>query len=146
MSAKLAGFFVVLAAAATPGQPPTSGIDLSLLDATVRPQDDLFRAASGKWLERTVIPADRVTHGTFTELADKTESDLRTIIEGVAATRDKQRGSARQIADLYASAMDQRRTDERGLRPIEPLLHQIDAIETLGDLAHQNETRRVASR
>ncbi len=135
MRGKLAGFFVVLAAAAATGQPPTSGIDLSLLDATVRPQDDLFRAANGKWLERTVMPADRVMHGTFTELADKTESDLRAIIEGVAATRDKQRGSARQIADLYASAMDQRRTDERGLRPIEPLLHQIDAIETLGDLA-----------
>jgi predicted metalloendopeptidase len=132
---KSPALLLILTLVAIAGQAPRSGLDQTLLDLTVRPQDDLFRAANGRWLARTVIPADRVTYGTFIELADKTEADLRTIIEAVAADRERQRGSARQIADLYTSLMDQRRTDELGLRPIAPVLRSIDSIETRGDFA-----------
>ena len=79
-----------------------------------------------------------MTYGTFIELADKTESDLRAIIEGVAADRDRQRGTARQIADLYASLMDQARAEALGLRPIAELLRRIDAIRTPRDLASES--------
>jgi predicted metalloendopeptidase len=53
----------------------------------------------------------------------------------VAAERDRQRGSARQIADPYASLMDQAHADELGLRPVAALLQRIDAMETPHDLA-----------
>jgi predicted metalloendopeptidase len=134
-AAKFALLLTLATLAAPSGQVPASGLDLMLIDPTVRPQDDLFRAANGRWLARAVVSPDRVTFGTFTELADKTESDLRVIVEGVAATRERQRGSARQIADLYASVMDQRRTDELGLRPVAHLLRSIDAVKTPADLA-----------
>ena len=91
MSLKITGVLVVLVVALTRVQPPSSGLDLGNFDPRVRPQDDLFRAVNGGWLARTPIPPDRVTFGTFLELADKTESDLRAIIEGVAADRDGSR-------------------------------------------------------
>ena len=116
-------------------QPRSSGLDLTNFDRTVRPQDDLFRAVNGGWISRTPVPPDRVTYGTYLELADKTDGDLRTIVERVAADRVRQRGSARQIADLYTSLMDQGRTDELGLRPVAALLHRIEAIKTTRDLA-----------
>lgn len=47
--------FVLLAAVLTSGQSPTSGLDLANFDATVRPQDDLFRAVNGGWLARTAM-------------------------------------------------------------------------------------------
>ncbi len=131
-------FVAFLAVALTPAQSPTSGLDLRNLDPGVRPQDDLFRAANGRWLARTPVPPDRVTYGTFIELADKTESDVRAIIEGVAADRDRQRGTARQIADLYASLMDERRAEALGLRPIADLLRRLDAIRTPRDLASES--------
>jgi len=112
----------LLVVAPTPKQSPTSGLDLGNFDRTVRPQDDLFRAANGRWLARTPVPPDRVTHGTFVELSDKTETDLRAIIENVEAQRDRQRGTARQIADLYASLMDETRAEELGFQPITELL------------------------
>ena len=40
--------------------PQISGIDLSGMDTSVRPQDDFYRYANGKWLETTEIPADEV--------------------------------------------------------------------------------------
>ena len=135
MALKIAGLLVLLAAALSRIQSPISGLDLANFDPTVRPQDDLYRAVNGRWLARTPVPPDRVTHGTFLELADKTETDLRAIIESVAAERDRQRGTARQIADLYASLMNKARAEELGLRPIAGLLQRIDAIETPRDLA-----------
>ena len=135
MPLKTAALLALLAVVVTPKQVPISGLDLGNFDPTVRPQDDLYRAANGGWLARTSVPPDRVTYGTFLELADKTESDLRTIIERVAADRDRQRGTARQIADLYGSLMNKARAEELGLQPIATLLQRIDAVETARDLA-----------
>ena len=36
-----------------------SGLDLDGFDRRVRPQDDLYAFAAGRWLEATSIPADR---------------------------------------------------------------------------------------
>ena len=47
-----------------------SGIDLSELDPTVRPQDDLFRHVNGRWIERTAIPDDKARFGSFYQLAE----------------------------------------------------------------------------
>jgi putative endopeptidase len=135
MGLKIAVFVAIVMAASAQNRLPASGLDLANFDRTVRPQDDLFLAVNGRWLARTPVPADRVTHGTFTELADKTETDLRAIIEDVAADRARQRGTARQIADLYASLMDQEHTDALGLTPIAPLLRRLGAMATPADLA-----------
>jgi putative endopeptidase len=132
---KSASLLVLFVVALTPIQSPISGLDLGNLDPTVRPQDDLYRAANGRWLARTPVPADRVTYGTFIELADRADIDLRAIIERVAAERDRQRGTARQIADLYASLMNQARAEELGLQPIAALLQRLDAVDSPRDLA-----------
>ncbi len=137
MPLKTAALLVLLVVAMTPRQAPVSGLDLGNFDPKVRPQDDLYRAANGLWLARTSIPPDRVTYGAFLELADKVEADLRAVIEGVAADRDHQRGTARQIADLYASLMNQARAEELGLQPIAALLQRIDAVDTPRDLASE---------
>jgi predicted metalloendopeptidase len=133
---KSAVLLVVLRFGTASSQPPASGLDPALIGPTVRPQDDLFRAANGRWLARTVRPA-RVTCGTFTELSDKTERDLRLIVETVAPGRVRARGSARQVAD-------QRRTEELGLQPIAHVLCANDGIDTPGDRQYRDPSRRVS--
>ena len=61
--------------------PRPSGIDFSGVDATVRPQDDLFRHVNGRWLLSTEIPADKSNYGSFTALADSARENVRAIIE-----------------------------------------------------------------
>ena len=125
-----------IALGAGPWQPAAvSGLDSTAFDTTVRPQDDLFRFANGLWLARTPIPPDRVTYSTFLQLGDKAEADLRAIIEDAAATRDRLRGSARQIADLYASLMNQERIEELGLAPVKSALAKIDAVRNAKQFA-----------
>ncbi len=106
-----------------------SGIDKSHIESSVRPQDDLFRHVNGKWLAEATIPADRPMDGAFYQLRDKSESDLKAIIEENAGRSDLREGSdARKIGDLYASFMDEERVEKLGLGAIEKELAQIDSI------------------
>ena len=48
----------------------TWGFDLSGMDRSVKPGDDFFKFANGKWDERTVIPSDRTRYGNFDKLRE----------------------------------------------------------------------------
>jgi putative endopeptidase len=110
----------VLRGAEPPRAASRSGVDLSFVDAKVRPQDDLFRHVNGKWLADSPIPPDRALDGAFYKLRDKAEADLRAIIEETASKPDLTPDSeAKKVADLYASFMDEAKADELGLRPLD---------------------------
>src|SRR5215510_10565312 len=116
---------IAIAIATVPGvaQAPTSGIDLSALDKSVRPQDDLFRYVNGGWLAKTEIPPDKAIYGTFVQLLDKSEADLYALIEELAGDRNKQAGStAQQVGDLYGSFINEARVNSLGAGPLKPRL------------------------
>lgn len=101
-----------------------------------RPQDDLFHYANGEWLRTALIPADRVTYGTFDELADRTEAELKAIVDDVIGGRVRLPDPIRrQIADLYTSATDEARIERLGAAPLQPELARIDAIASATALA-----------
>lgn len=113
-----------------------SGLDVAGFDRSVTPQDNLYRHVNRGWLSRTAMPGDRVSYGAFTEISDRTEADLRAIIEELVARPHRTRGStAQQIADLYTSTVDEARLAQVGTASIQPELARIDAIQSIRDLA-----------
>ena len=127
---------VALISAQAPGaKPPVSGIEITALDKSVRPQDDFFRYVKGAWLDKPVIPPDRPTYGSFEARYDKTEADLRAIVETAGKAQGAPGSDARKIGDFYASFMDEPRLESLGLQPLAGELAAIDAIGTKADLA-----------
>ena len=123
---------------ADPGatKPTASGIDLSAFDKGVRPQDDAFTHVNGSWLAKTEIPADKSSYGTFDILVDKSQADLRGIVEEAAKTPNRTPGSdAQKIGDFYESFMNEARAEELGLSPLQTELAAIDGLKTKTDLA-----------
>ncbi|MBQ0945728.1 M13 family metallopeptidase [Ideonella sp. 4Y16] len=114
---------------------PRSGLDSAAAVRAVRPQDDLFRAANGQWLRRTVIPADKPEFGTFVELGESSDQQVRAIIEEMAARRDRAQGLEAQIGHTYAAFLDTAAIDRAGLAPVRPLLAEVDAIDSPSALA-----------
>jgi putative endopeptidase len=111
-----------------PEKPGRSGIEKAYVAPEVRPQDDLFRHVNGKWLKEAQIPADRSIDGAFHKLRDKSESDLRGIIEA-AAKADAPAGSeARKVRDLYTTFLDEAEADRKGIEPIRAELALVDTI------------------
>ncbi len=108
---------------------PRSGITADGLDPKVRPQDDFFRHINGGWLERTQIPADRSLYGSFVQLLEKSEADLRQIIEESARAEAPEGSEQRKIGDLFASFMDEERAEKLGIEPIAEDLTRIDGVK-----------------
>ncbi len=139
---RFTGMFVLLAASlcAAPGsttaQPArvASGIDLSGMDPAVRAQDDLFRHANGRWLKATPIPPERAYIGGLADIHERTQGQLRVLVEQAAGSRNNDADAAR-IDDLYASFMDEATLDKHGLRPLAAELASIRAITDRGQLA-----------
>ncbi|ROH93793.1 M13 family peptidase [Stagnimonas aquatica] len=109
---------------------PVSGIDLSQIDAAVRPQDDLYRHLNGKWLDSFEIPADKSNYGSFTKLDDQAQEQLKAIIETAAASKDRKPGSEQQkVGDFFASFMDEAKLEELGIKPLAAEFAAIDALK-----------------
>ena len=109
-----------------------SGIDLSHVEAEVRPQDDLFGHVNGRWLTEYTIPGDRATDGAFRTLYDRAEEQVRELImqaSGEPGT-DEQR-----IGDLYASFLDEDAVERRGVQPLLDEMARIDAAADPAALA-----------
>ena len=123
----IAAGLAVDAAGPTKG-PVRSGIDPTYVAADIRPQDDLFRHVNGKWLAEAVIPPDRPLDGAFHKLRDRSEADLRAIIEESARSDQPTGSEARKVGDLYASFMDEAAADRLGLDPIKDDLARVAAI------------------
>jgi len=104
----------------------TSGIHSDDLDPAVRPQDDLFRYANGRWLERTEIPSDKARYGSFYILAEEAEKAVRAIIE---EARSAPEGTEpRKFGDLYTSFMDEERIEQLGWRAVAEDLAAVEAV------------------
>ncbi len=98
-----------------------------------RPQDDTFIHTNGVWLAKTDIPADKSSYGAFDMLFDKSQADLRAIVEDAAKRANKPAGSdAQKIGDFYESFMDEARADALGLTPVQAELATIDALDDKG--------------
>ncbi|ALS98581.1 M13 family metallopeptidase [Lacimicrobium alkaliphilum] len=111
----------------------TFGVELSARDESVKPGDDFFMYASGSWYDNFEMPADKTRYGAFTALADRSEEQVKAIIEDLAAGKDLS-GEEKLIADFYNAYMDVETINKKGISPIEPLLDEIDAIDSVEQL------------
>lgn len=113
-----------------------SGIELSNVDQSIRPQDDFYRYVNGTWLDKTEIPADKSSYGSFTALRDKARLDVLEIIEEMSKRENLEPGSDEQkVRDLYRSFMNTEKIDTLGIEPMKGDLRRIDTINNPEELA-----------
>lgn len=111
------------------------GFDLKNIDSSVRPQDDFYHYAVGRWLKTHSIPPTESRWGSFLILRYKTDAQLRSLLERTAALKRVAPGSPEQmIRDLYRSGMDMKTRSKLGLKPIAPLRDRIKSIENRNEL------------
>src|SRR5258708_29172297 len=94
------------------------GIDVTGMDRTVRPQDDFFRFVNGTWADKTPIPADMSSYGTFPMLRDEAAAAVREIVEGAGAEQAAAGTMTQKVGGFYASFMDSAHIDALGLQPL----------------------------
>ena len=108
----------------------TSGLYLENMDTTVHPGDNFQMYVNGKWLKETEIPSDKSRYGIFAILRDKSQDDVKKIIESSAATENEGSADEQKVGALYASYMDMEKRDALGATPLES---EFDRIESIAD-------------
>ncbi|WP_245169887.1 M13 family metallopeptidase [Chryseobacterium sp. PvR013] len=110
------------------------GLDLSLMDTSVRPQDDFYNYVSGTWMKTAKIPSDKPTWGSFNKLAEDTDNNSMTILNSLLKDKFADGSEGKKIQDLYATYMNMEKRNADGIKPIQNNLNKIDAIKSMADL------------
>jgi endothelin-converting enzyme/putative endopeptidase len=135
---KLVGIIVLglLAADAQDApKPEIHGIDVANMDRSVKPGDNFHLYCNGDWIKRTEIPPDRSRLSVFATLADVSDTRTAALVEEAAKNGGPAGSSARKIAVLYSSYMDEGVIEAKGLAPLHPHLKAIAAIRNKKELA-----------
>jgi len=111
------------------------GFDLAGRDPNAAPGDDFFRSASGAWLDKLTIPADRTRWGSFDELRELSDARSRAVIEKAAADR-RGAGDAGRIGAFYRSFMDEAAIERLDARPLQ---------KDLGDIRAANSHQKIGA-
>jgi putative endopeptidase len=112
----------------------TVGLDLAARKESVQPGDDFFQYANGTWMDTFEIPADRVRWGAFDILRDRTDEQVRALIEDLAAEGSTPGSPEQKVGDYYTSWMDAEAVNARGIAPLQPDLDRIAAISSRAEL------------
>lgn len=94
------------------------------------PQEDLYRYINGDFLATHEIPADRPVDGAFHVLRDRSEADVRAIVEKAAGEDPSGR-----IGAFYSSFMDTEGIEAAGLSVLDADMDPIRNATGLEDLA-----------
>jgi len=129
--------FAAMGVAASQRAPARSGFDTASFDPVVRPGDDLYAYANRAWIAGKSIAGDRSKEDATTEIFDRVELHVRDIIERLAKSSPRRGSSAQQVADFYASMLNDAAVDARGIAPLRPQLEAINAINSATSLAER---------
>lgn len=111
------------------------GVDTTVVDSDVHPGDNFFMHVNGGWYDDFQLPDDRTRYGSFDLLREKSEQQIRFIIEDLAAEAPSIDTPEGKVAAMYNAFMDTAAINAAGLAPAQPYLDKIAAIETREDLA-----------
>ncbi|MEJ7587679.1 MAG: M13 family metallopeptidase [Ferruginibacter sp.] len=116
---------------------PIAGIsffDKTGMDTTVKPGDNLFLYANGRWMNSQVIPDDLSGWGSFYTLYESNLKNLETILADVSKSGNQKGSLEQKVGDYFASGMDTVSINKIGGEPLKPVLAKIDAVKNYKEL------------
>jgi putative endopeptidase len=111
------------------------GINVSYMDKNTKPNDNFFRFVNGTWLDKTEIPSDRTSWGSFNELIKKTDKDAMAILKEASVNPIyKSNTDQGKAINLFKSIMDTVSRNKQGIAPLKPYLAKIEKVKNIQDL------------
>ena len=123
----------VVEAVAAKAELGSFGVELSARNLEIKPGDDFFMYASGNWYDNYELPADKTRFGAFSKLAERSNDEVKAIIEDLAA-KENLSGTEKLVADYYNAYMDTDTLDALGITPLQATLTDIANIADVAGL------------
>jgi putative endopeptidase len=110
----------------------------SHIDSTIKPGDDFFEYANGKWFKQNPIPASEQSNGIWQLIQDTINAQIRNICETSAGIKDAEKGSNKQkIGDFFFTGMDSVNLNKKGISDLKSDFEKIDGITDVNGIVKE---------
>jgi putative endopeptidase len=116
--------------------PYTPSLDITSMDRTADPCVDFYQYVCGGWMKNNPIPPDQAAWSVYGKLTEENGEFLWGILEDAAKPRADRTAAQQRIGDYFGSCMDETRIESLGSTPLQPVLNEIAALNSKGDLAN----------
>ena len=133
----LAAGIVALASCNTPQKEVVkiAAINPANMDTTVAAGTDFYEYACGGWIKNNPLKPEYARFGTFDQLLENNQEQLRVLIEELSATPHEAGSVAGKIGALYAMGLDSTKLNADGVAPVKEELAAINALATKSDVS-----------
>lgn len=133
----LAAGIVALASCNTPLKEVVkiAAINPANMDTTVAAGTDFYEYACGGWIKNNPLKPEYARFGTFDQLLENNQEQLRVLIEELSATPHEAGSVAGKIGALYAMGLDSTKLNADGVAPVKEELAAINALATKSDVS-----------
>ena len=118
-----------------PATPVPQSVNTQDMDRSIKPGDDFYRYANGNWLRTAAIPAGQSSYDARAVLTEKASQRVRDLIEEAASAHAVAGSITQKIGDYYASFMDEKAIEGKGLTPLADDMAAIAAITSKASLS-----------
>jgi putative endopeptidase len=115
--------------------PYTPSLDVPSMDRTADPCGDFYQFSCGGWLVNNPIPPDQAAWSVYGKLEEENMRYLWGILEELAKNKTGRTPVQQKIGDYFGACMDADAVEKLGSKPLQPLLHEIAALKSKGELA-----------
>jgi putative endopeptidase len=136
MKGQLHAFFLLLVLTriysfgqnASSSKPLQKSILTANIDSSIKPSDNFYMYANGKWIGTIVMPPTQGELGAFYDVNESTEKRLHRILDSIGRGGFEKGSIEQKVGDFYTSGMDSARIESLGYDPIKPYLQQINGL------------------
>ena len=111
-----------------------SGIKTENLDTNVKPANDFYQYSTGGWQKLNPLPAAYSRYGSFDVLQEDNNKRINNLLSDLLKKNFKEGTTERKLSDLYKLATDSVRRNEDGVKPVLPLLNEIEIAQSVDEL------------
>lgn len=130
----LSAFIVSSALAGNDLEKQNKAIEKSNMDLNVRPQDDFYKYVNGNWLKNNPVPPTESRWGSFSNVQENNQKNLKTILEEFSAKTNPKGSNGQKIGDYYLTFMDSLKRNSLGSAPLKPFLTDIQNIKNNNEI------------
>ena len=106
------------------------GIDVTNMNLKVKPGNDFYRYATGRWSIKNPMPADKSRYIVFNVLSDSNDARIKGLIEEMSRKNAADGTPEQKIGTLYNKVLDSKTLNAQGIEPLLKYTHGLDAISS----------------
>ena len=114
-------------------------LDIHDIDWSIRPSDNFFNFANGRWLNRTTVPSSETDWGGINIIKYEIRYKIKKLLEDLLQNENVHRfyinhSVKQKLTDYYLAGLDEQAIERAGIEPLKDTLIELQNVQTYQEL------------